>query len=256
MTPLEKQYVGYLVTSALVVLAVCIPGSPLSIRAATSLALQAGAAGSQKQSPAVDRTTPIIQKMTPAQRHHSQLFEEFSTGERLLDELTNLNRFRDRVASESRPMSEIARELRCAADDVFIGTVEGSQSLPIADGTFLFTEYTVRITEDVANPTGPLRPGRLITVLRPGGSTQVGEHTVTAYLSDVPKLIVGASYLFFEKRVAATGGYRSARHDGTFSVTDETVKSLGRLPALEGDLAKGARKDLFLNAVRAAGPCR
>jgi len=85
----------------------------------------------------------VLLKMTPAQRHHSQIFEEFSTGARLLDELTNLNHFRDRGVSDPVAMSEIATELRCAADHVFVGTVEDARSLPIAVGTFLFTEYTV-----------------------------------------------------------------------------------------------------------------
>ncbi|HUF48988.1 MAG TPA: hypothetical protein VMM93_14315 [Vicinamibacterales bacterium] len=172
-----------------------------------------------------------------------------------------MKRFRDRLVSSSVTKSErdIATELRCAADHVFIGTVEASRSLPIADGTFLFTEYTVMVTEDIVPGPGLVEgppQGARVTVLRPGGSIQVGEHTVTAYISDVPTLVTGASYLFFEKRVGATGAYRSAHHLGTFSVSNETVKSLESLRVFEGDLARGTRKDLFVNAVRAVDPCK
>lgn len=45
MTRLERRHLGFLVASALIVPAVCIPNSPLSIRAATSVALQAGQSG-------------------------------------------------------------------------------------------------------------------------------------------------------------------------------------------------------------------
>ena len=84
----------------------------------------------------------------------------------------------------------------------------------------------------------------------------MGQYTITALISDVPQLATGASYLFFENRVAATGAYRSAHPDGPFSVSNETVKSVASLSTFEGDLKRGTRKDLFLNAVRAVGPCK
>jgi len=83
----------------------------------------------------------------------------------------------------------------------------------------------------------------------------VDGHTVTAYVSDAYRLVTGESYLFFEKRVRETGAYRSTDHYGTFFVSNETVSSLASTPVIEGELAKGTRKDQFLNAVRAA-QCR
>lgn len=260
MTSLEKRYALYLAGSTLVLLALCIPGSPLSVRAATRSALQSGAEGSQRRPPAVDRTTPILQTMTPAQRHHSQLFKEFSGPMRLLDELVNKNVFRDRVvSSEPVPLSDFARELRCAADSVFVGTVEGRRSLPTEDGTFIFTEYTVVVTETIdTGPNRELREGARVTILQPGGSIQIGEHTTTAFVSDVPELGIGAAYVFFATRIAATGAYRSAHHEGTVSLTDDTarVRSLPSFSTSEGDLARGIAKDLFLTEVRGIGPCK
>ena len=84
-------------------------------------------------------------------------------------------------------MSDIATELRCAADHVFVGTVEGARSLPIADGTFLFTQYTVMVTEGIVpGPIGGIRPGTRVTVLRPGGSMRVEEYTITAFQRRAP----------------------------------------------------------------------
>lgn len=87
MSPSEKRYVGYLVVSIIVVAAFCVPGSPLSIRGAALSALRLSGSASQKQPPAVDRTTPTLEKMTPAQRHHSEMFEEYRDkhGAKVLD---------------------------------------------------------------------------------------------------------------------------------------------------------------------------
>ena len=173
--------------------------------------------------------------------------------------MTDLSQFRQRAISSSITKSQwdVAKELRCAADQVFIGTIEDSQSLPIADGTFLFTEYAVMVTEAIAPAPGEGgRAGSRLTVLRPGGSIRVEETAITAFISDVPRLETGASYLFFENGVPATGATRSAHADGTFAVSNDSVRSLTSVQTLGGDLAKGTRKDLFLNAVRAVGPCK
>lgn len=153
-------------------------------------------------------------------------------------------------------MSDIAIELRCASDDVFIGQVESSETYPTADGSFLFTEYRVRVTEDATNRGAAVRPGAVLTVVRPGGLMVVDGRTVSVKLNDSPALITGLSYLFFGKRIAATGAYRSAHVNGTLRVTDTSVVGLTSAPAFEGDIAEGTRRDLFLNTVRAGGSCR
>ena len=69
------RYVQFLVLSITIVLAVWIAGAPRSLRASMLTSTQGGIVDPQKRPPVGDRTSPLLEKMTPAQRHHSQMFD-------------------------------------------------------------------------------------------------------------------------------------------------------------------------------------
>jgi hypothetical protein len=121
--------------------------------------------------------------------------------------------------------AQIFKNLACSSDAVFIGALDAVAVFPTEDGTFLFSEYSVRPTEDFPARQGRIAPLNSATVLWPGGTTQIEGTTVSARITGHPSLEVGARYLIFATRVAETGAYRPVPN-GVLRVENDHIRAV------------------------------
>lgn len=137
--------------------------------------------------------------MTPRQRYHSEQFSKYRRHTRLLDQKTSVTISADRTGGPPRLIDDVLRELTCTAGAVFTGRASSAASNPIADGTFLFTDYEVLIDRIVRMPDAEKfrQPSTFVVVTRPGGMVLVDGDAVSATVSDFPFLSMGRPYLFF-----------------------------------------------------------
>lgn len=186
------------------------------------------------QAPAKTITAQFRERMTPEQIEHSKLFSNFSQDAQVLeDSEVGIVHTRssdspnhgfgfpipDDAVPEAKPsMQTVVDELACGSDAVFVAAAIDSVSNPTADGTFLFTDSRVRVSEVLLSKVGTLPSGAIVTVTRPGGEVRVPptgrvvRHVPPAF----PLLDQGQRYVFFTKYVQATRAYRSHELTGTF----------------------------------------
>lgn len=221
--------------------------------------LQQQAVGQQPAQPPKDRTTQIQADMNPRQRYHSQQFAKYRTQTRLLDQKRSVRISVDRTGGPPRPVDDILRELTCAADAVFTASAHSIASMPIDDGTFLFSDYEVVIDRTFRMPDidkSP-RPG---IVTRPGGMWLFRDDgaKVSAMASGFPFLGAGRPYLFFTKYLPVTRTFKTEEPRGVFDLgtwnlrgdlagQTANAKSLVSISTTSGDLSETGinRDDLF-----------
>jgi len=184
-----------------------------------------------------DRTTPLLQKMDETQRAHSRLYDHLTDSDkpfrsrvRLLDRNEDAIEVGDGIfdiGEEPRTLSEVVRDLSCGAGAVFIGTIQGAASFPIADGTFLFTDYTVVIQDVLRYGSAPsLRPGLGTVVTRLGGRVEIDGATRRAITGNLPLLQVGRQYLFFVKHLPVTRDFEANLPTSVFATDGSKVRAL------------------------------
>src|SRR5206468_1020390 len=109
-------------------------------------------------------------------------------------------------AQAAIPIEQFMHRKSCAADAVVAGDVMDNAPQLVASGQFLFTEYTVRITDVYKkNPLTEVLPGSEITVVRPGGKAEIHGRTVKTIDGRFLPLTVGSRVLLFLKYVPKTG---------------------------------------------------
>ena len=184
-----------------------------------------------------DRTTPLLQKMDATQQAHSRLYDHLRDDEKpFRSRVRFLDRDEDAVetsddifdaGAEPRAFSDVVRDLACGAGAVFTGTVLGAASFPIADGTFLFTDYTV-VMQDVLRPghVTALQSGQRTIVTRLGGRVEIDGRTRRAIAVDLPLLQEGRQYLFFVKYLPATRDFEANQSTSAFLVDGRRVRPL------------------------------
>ena len=173
----------------------------------------------------------MLSQLTPAQRQHSLLYPEFGDGGRthILDMKRSVLRKGTAVGgfpfTKARPLHEILAELVCESDAVLRGTVVARASFPTANGSFLFSDYTVRVDRVFRYRSGSLAPPEVI-VTRAGGAVVVDGVAVEARTDEFPMLAVGGSYILAGMLVPQTGAIHTRRPTGTFEARDSKFYGL------------------------------
>jgi hypothetical protein len=206
--------------------------------------------------PAVDRTARALAAMTPAERSHAKVHSRFSTGTRLVDERVSIHTHEMFVGSPDLPSENVefdeAQALKCRTDASFIARVVSGRSHPIEDGTYLFTDYTVRIEEAFHAPaTRRLQPGDLTTITRPGGTMTIDGVAITAASNQFPALTAGARYLLFVQYLPETKDFVSSQPEGAYQVFGDRLVDTRFVDPQRKAATQGERTDAIVNAVLA-----
>jgi len=207
--------------------------------------------------PAVaDRTTSRLNAMTPAQRYHSTLFRQYRFQSKLLDSLSSVNIISE-PGSGSANLIDYLRERICSSDATVDGTILSGESNPVEGGSFLFTDYQVRITQVRRQLRGRiLHVGETVTVGAPGGDVLIEGQHVRATSSLDPLLERGGLYVLFVRYHA---GYRVFDVTSTgFRIEAGKVKlSIYDLPTGIRDVpSEGTDSRRFNQLAAAAAACR
>lgn len=115
-------------------------------------------------------------------------------------------------------------DLALNADAVIIGTPLDVTSELTQTRKFVFSEYQVRVTKVILNHDLNLLPTQTIVVTRPGGEVSVDGHAFRAIDPDVPKLVIGQSYVFFLHFKADSQTFKAGPEE-TYLVAGEQVQS-------------------------------
>ena len=196
--------------------------------------------------------TPIqLGVMSPQQRVHSKLYENYKN-DRTLDALPS-EWFADgrepgvyigpglEVWSADAPhpsFEELLRNLECEADAVAIGVVKRKESQLTDNKEFIFTDYVVVPSEIFKRTALSVPTNQEINITRPGGRIQLNGRTIGAIDSSFKLLSLGKTYLFFLKRIPETGAYQSLQK-GTYEIND------GALTAMTEESVPGGDKQPF-----------
>jgi hypothetical protein len=217
-----------------------------ALAAALSLSLTAmrpttaGPSGTHAQPP--NRTTPIQNTMTPAQRRHGTLHGERPGNARLLDEKVSVivdaepSYSTDRLPD--RQLKDVIVELACGSDAVFIAVPIRGKSFPTEDGRWLFTDYDVELGRVYRMPdVAGFRTGHHVVVSRSGGEMEVEGERVSAYGNAQPRLKPKGRYLMFVKYDSETNAFYGEGAYAAFEVRGSHTYALWSLPTSAGDLA-------------------
>jgi hypothetical protein len=116
------------------------------------------------------------------------------------------------------------------SDLVVMGVPMDRRSLPIADQTFLFSEYTVRVSQVFGNNNSGIKAGDLITVARQGGTLEVNGVFVRATDADFELFRLHTPYIFFLRAIPGTPAFQ-ALGSSTFRVDNSNVIRTSKVQA-------------------------
>jgi hypothetical protein len=202
-----------------------------------------------------DRTSPLLRAMTATQRAHSKLNGTYKSNARLLDEVVSAVIDLAPALSEN-PLPQTADEALatevCDVDAAFIGVVDGVTPNPTEDGTFLFTDYDVRVLDVLKSPAqGHMTPPHRVIVTRPGGALLVEKELVRASINTLPLLTMSQRYLFLASYLPQTQTYSAASPKAVLKLEGTKLKSLGPAYAVTRDLdSSGIDAEAALRTVR------
>ncbi len=119
-------------------------------------------------------------------------------------------------------------------DLIIIGTPVKAHTLPIANRSFLFTEYAVRVEKVISGDQNHVLPEDTIIVSRGGGELMVNGVLVKAIEPAFSEFDLNQSYVLMLRAIPGTTTYR-ALGSGTFALRDGEVTSAsglekGRIP--------------------------
>ena len=135
--------------------------------------------------------------MTPAQRFRGTLFREHRRSIKLLDNLLSVSLIYEPGLQPDQTFEEFLRTRACPHGAAFEGHVIRFESFPVDDGSFLFTDFTVKIVNVFQQPAGPhLRREQEIVYGAPGGELEVEGERISATTNREPLLLVGRTYVF------------------------------------------------------------
>lgn len=232
----------------------------LLIAMCASMPCVLAAAGQEpKPKPRVDRTPPILQKMTPAQRHHAKIYNgRGMIGGRLLDDLRSIEVFSDPGSGVIyAPAAEVFRRATCSSQAVIAGLVSAATSYPSEDGAMLFTEYEVVVSHVLKSTELPqIFNGGKLTVVRIGGVIPIEGTTIEANVRSAPRLRTNDSYLFFLKLLPEPRTFQADTADAAWMIQSGRVKAL-TLSAPDVDLfGQGVDYSVVSGWVESASGCQ
>lgn len=236
--------------------------SGLLIVAATATLASQGvnwnlAGAAPAQTPLGERTKRLLDAMTSAQRYHSTLFPEHRhPGNPITESLQSTHiGFEPGVFSETLG-GFLDSRICTRTGSAFEGTVSSSESHPIEDGSFFFTDYTIRVTKVFRKPPNrALRPGDDIVVGTPGGQMMIDGVLVSAGSNVDAVLTRDRNYLILGNYSAEFRVFDSAAP--IFVIDDTTVRAAAQeisvFPSdfnLTGTLARRDVEDRIATAAR------
>jgi hypothetical protein len=190
-----------------------------------------------------NRATPVAWQPKDPERiaKHAKLYKEYAHGKKLGDEMDAM---RIMVRSVSRNpkaggLPEFLREHYCAADAVIEGTVQDSEAALTEERTFVFSDYTVRVSRIFKNITSQtIRDTDELVVTRAGGEVPHSGRNKKLRASDdaYPPLEIGSTYVLFLKYFSEPDTFKTTDPDGTYGLSRSRVTYLGATapPELSG----------------------
>jgi hypothetical protein len=203
--------------------------------------------------PGVDRTTKLLQSMTPQQRKIASLFTKYGTNTKVLDDqLSIMSHDDDGVGTGTKETTtEILTRLKCSDSSAFVATVQQTRTFPIEDGTFLFTEYHVLIDEAIRlDPRTQNRFSRNALLVRPGGHMVVDGFPVSTERASFPQLQNWRQYLIFASYLPEVDAFHTANGKSVFLLSEGKGRALKDMQAAERNLQDGMDAKELLTAVR------
>jgi hypothetical protein len=187
--------------------------------------------------------TPIQEGvMTKKERKHSKLFE-IPGGKRLKDRVANDGDVRTEqevpfmITPRYATIQDYLQSLACKTDAVIIGTVKSKASQLTEQGTYIFTDYEITVTDVLKNnASSPIQTNADITVVRAGGAVKLKDNGRLLRVDSETErpLKVGDRYILFLKFIPDTGAYSAVGHTGenSFEIDGDKVKQVshGNLP--------------------------
>jgi hypothetical protein len=188
--------------------------------------------------------TPVVDGvLTDRQKEHSKLYETYENGKNIRDELIQkggLERFRI-VCGAFLTLPDLVTELAEKADAIVIATFVSKSSQITSGGTYIFTDYDLRIEQVLKDVNrDPLRPDAIITVTRPGGKVLLFGKLASITDFDYKPLTAGRRYLLFLRYLPSTAAYEAVSHASSFDITEAGVETLSEaaLRPFETDLPR------------------
>lgn len=187
-------------------------------------------------------TAAAWRSMSPAEKLRSHLFDKYKSHRRVFEKGGRLSSFGDDIIPlGGRPAlpstTAKIREMACRADFIFSGTALSRKSMPIEDGTFLFSDYQFKV-DRVVRSARPLSQGDVVVVTRPGGEVTGPGPAASSYRADFPRLPVGQPLLLMVVEIPGDSGFETRDALGAFTLLRGQAKTLIELPTAETDLSK------------------
>ncbi|HEX8000511.1 MAG TPA: hypothetical protein VF528_19165 [Pyrinomonadaceae bacterium] len=202
--------------------------------------------------------------MTEKQKKHSKIFrgfESYTQGKKLRD-LTSetwdvylVVPVGNVITPRSFNLTEFLRNMSCEADAVVIGKVQGKVSQIIEEGTFIFTDYELTVSEILKDDdAAPIEVNANITYTSPGGAIELNGRTIRAVDQRREPLQIGERYLLYLKRIPEMStykGFSNSRDGDSFQIKDGIItQASNRLLPL--GTKRTTTADYFMAEVRAA----
>jgi hypothetical protein len=190
----------------------------------------------------VDRTTRIVNRMTPTQRSHARLHQSrippHAQRTRLLDVQMSFDTIEEAVRPQNPPPAKsVVTSIACRADAVFTGKIVGKLVLPTEDGTLLFTDYSVVVSEVLrARAQRPIGLSETVVVTRQGGTLTVDGVVVSYTSTSYQPLQVNRDYLFFVSHLRGTDTFDAKESRGVFALVGDTARALATIWAKDAEL--------------------
>lgn len=217
------------------------------------------------QAEIVDATPVQLGILTQQQRIHSNFYTHYlqrSAG-RTISDLIEQAKGKSRIVSTIAlvGLTEALTELETPekyfgalvqkSDAVIRGRVTKKVPQITVDGSFVFTDYDVVITEALKrNKIAPFDVGTTIIVTRPGGKVLIDGVIVKAIDMCFESLPVNANeVVLFLQYIPETGAYKTTQDTGSFELDGSLLRPLTKSAYPPGVLQD---KDSFLQTVRAA----
>lgn len=213
---------------------------------------------------ATGKATPIREGvMTGKQKKHSKIFgrfEAYTRGKKLRELVAERGDVYvivpngDVQLPASFNLHDFFLNLTCQADAVIIGTVKSKTSQIIEEGTFVFTDYELIVTDVLKNNVAaPIELNGSITYTSPGGAVELNGHVIRAVQRGRRPLQVGEDYLLYLKFIPETGafkGFSNSRDSDTFQIKDGVITQVSDRPLPLGTKRTTAA-DAFMAEARA-----
>lgn len=210
----------------------------------------------QKPSVQAEVATPVQEGVLSAQqKEHSKPYDSYKGSGKISDQVKGKNELTINVlpplpvlSPRDEQSSEVTEQAE-KADAVVIASVVSKSSQITTRGTFIFTDFEVRIEEALSGDSHKLKPQASITVTRPGGKVLLNGQVITFNVESYRPFMPGHRYLLFLKFLPITGTYQAVNQNSSFDISDSKVESLSDAPD-----AQNFEKDLaaFISSVKVA----